>query len=314
MVGDRKAQVAIEYQHAGGKVGQYVFEVGFGRLERDPVGLDDVTCLVELSGHRIERFRENAELVAAGHRRSAREVSPRHGLRRLRQVRERLGQPVGQDDRQGDCEEKAHQQRERERDDIDPLQTLARQGEFAVVAIGRLDCLRAARKRLRKDLPQLEISRFVGKRERIDRYYDTQGERLARRRIDRGVAAIHASLAQRLRARDLRIQLGHVFARSRHYPTIAGDDHRLLNASLFAQPVEKHDLVRLLPVGKLQGHGAPLDVHLGEHLIDRALCKGDPAFERGIHFDVEPGFDALAQKLDRHRVNQQSRRDGHHRQ
>jgi hypothetical protein len=47
-------------------------------------------------------------------------------------------------------------------------------------------------------------------------------------------------------------------------------------------------LVGLLPVSELQGHGAPLDVHLGQHLVDRALREGDPTFQRSIHFDVEP--------------------------
>ena len=127
-------------------------------------------------------------------------------------------------------------------------------------------------------MAQLEVPRFVGEGQRADRHHHTQGKRFARRGIDCGVAAVDPCLTQRLCARNLRVKLGHVLAGACHDPAVTGNDHGFLHARLLAQAVEKHDLVGLLAVGQLQRHGMPLDVQLGEHLINRPLGERDPAF------------------------------------
>src|SRR5438045_9796527 len=93
-VGDRQRQVLCEYEYAGGQIGEDVFEARLCRLERRAARLQHPPRFLELTGHRIERLGEHAELIAAGYRRVAREVPARHCLHRLRErsewVREEL--------------------------------------------------------------------------------------------------------------------------------------------------------------------------------------------------------------------------------
>ena len=96
-------------------------------------------------GHRVEGLGEHAQLVAAGYRRLAREIAARHRLHRLRKRGERLGEEIRLRGGYGERDEKRHQQREGQRDDVDTLQALARNGQFAVVTIGHLDRFGVAR-------------------------------------------------------------------------------------------------------------------------------------------------------------------------
>ena len=77
-------------------------------------------------------------------------------------LRERFGQPVGQQHRKRDRHQQRHRQREGERHDVDALQSLARERELAIVAIGRLDRLGAFAELIGHRLAQLQEARLVG--------------------------------------------------------------------------------------------------------------------------------------------------------
>ena len=49
-----------------------------------------------------------------------------------------------------------------------------------------------------------------------------------------------------------------------------------------------------------------------QQVIERAAAEIDAAFERAVDADVEPAFDALAEELHRHGVNQSPRKDRDH--
>ena len=91
-VGDRQAEILVKDQHAGGQVGEDVLQARFGCFQRRAIRLDDAARLLELAGHRIERFGQHAELVSARDRRGPREVAARDRLHRLGKRSERFGE------------------------------------------------------------------------------------------------------------------------------------------------------------------------------------------------------------------------------
>ncbi len=70
-----------------------------------------------------------------------------------------------------------------------------------------------------------------------------------------------------------------------------------------AQSLELRDELGAARVGKVQRHGARLGLQFDQHLVDGLLPEGDAAFERGVHLDVEPGFDRARDELHRHGVD-----------
>jgi len=95
----------------------------------------------KLRRHGVERFRKDAELIAALHRMTAAEVSLRDCSRTFGEQAQRLAELLGEDDGEPKRREKRQQQRQRERHGIQTFQSDAGIRNLLVIPISGLNLL-----------------------------------------------------------------------------------------------------------------------------------------------------------------------------
>ena len=311
MIHGAQAQLFVEYQHAGRKIGEDVLEISLGRFELGAVRFGHAARIVQLLGHAVERLGENAQFIAAGDLRAAAVVPARHRLGARGEQRQRLRQARREQEGESGGGEQRQQQRQRKREDVDLLQALTRQRQLLVVAVYLLHRLRVPRQRRRHRLQELQQTLVLGDAERGYRNQHAQAQSLVGRTFERGVTAALSRLALDDGVGQVGQEFAHALARAGDDVAAGRQQQRIVDARLFAQPVEQHDLLRRRLVGKFERHAARLVVEFREQQIERGAAEVEPALERVIDAHVEPGFDAFCHELQRHHVHEASGHDDH---
>jgi hypothetical protein len=313
-VGDVEPERRIEGEHAGGKVGEDVLEIGLGALGLDPARLGRRARFVELAGHAVEGARQHPQLVAAGDAGSRGEVAARDRRGGLGELRQRFGQPAAQHERERDGGEQREQQGQRQGHQVDALQTGAQQGQLAVVAVDRLHGLGAVGQAFRHGLHELQEARVLREHLAPQRHDHAHAQAAFARRLGRREVAARARLPERRRRRGRGNERAEVAGRDAQHLSGGRQQHDLLDASLLAQAVERLDLLPRRHIRELERHGAPLVAQVVDQAVQRAAAQAQAAFQRRLDAHVEPRFDGLGEELHRHGVDQRPRDHRHHRQ
>ena len=93
------------------------------------------------------------------------------------------------------------------------------------------------------------------------------------------------------------------------------EQRRLPHAGLLAQGVQPgQHLLRAARRPAARPSESALRVELAQHVVQSRAAQAQATLERLLHAHVEPGLDALVQKLHRNRVHQRARQHRHQRE
>ena len=210
--------------------------------------------IVQLLGHTVERLGEDAQLIVAGDLGTTAVVAARHRLRASGEQRQRLRQSRREQKGERGGGKQSQQQSQRQREYVDLLQTLTRQRQLLVVAVYLLHRLRVPRQRWRHLLQELQQTLVLGNAQRGHRNQHPQAQFFVWRAFQRGITAALPRLALDHAAGQVGQELAHALARAGDDATAGGQEQGIVDARLFAQPVEQHHLLRRRLVGKLECH------------------------------------------------------------
>ncbi len=303
----------VEREHPRGEVRQDGLEVGLGILELLLVPLHRLGGIGDLARHRVERLREDAELVAAIDRVELGVVALGDRARRLGERRQRRGELLREHEGQRESREQREQHGQGEGQAKDLFQPAARQLECLVVPQPRLDQLRVLRDRERHPLQHLQDANVVGDREHVHRNDDTQVHAALADGLDAPHLLLCAHLAQHVGARKVGKQRDGLGARLHDDLAARRHQRRFLDGMLLAQAVERRALDRLRG-GERGRHHIGFLLELAQRVFHGVTRELDAAIERFIDPNVEPRLDRALQELEGDRVDQPARDQRHQRE